>query len=89
MFDKWVHIGLFAVLSFLFCWGLYKNSKNIFMLKKQFVQTGIICLVYGILMELVQRYFIANRSFDTGDVIADGVGSFIAVIFCTSRYIKK
>ena len=25
-FDKWVHTGLFGVLTFLFCWPLYKSD---------------------------------------------------------------
>jgi VanZ family protein len=89
MFDKWVHIGLFAILSFLFCWGIYKITVPIFEKKKQFIQTGILCLLYGIVMELVQRYFIANRSFDAGDVVADGVGAFLGVFYSLKKYIKN
>ena len=51
--------------------------------------TGIICLCYGIMIEYIQRYFIPNRSFDVGDIIADGVGSLAGVIFSFKRYIKK
>lgn len=89
LFDKWVHIGLFAILSFLFCWAIFKNETNLFKRKKKFIQTGVICLLYGIAMELVQRYFIPNRSFDTGDIIADGIGSLLAVIYSTGTYLKK
>jgi VanZ family protein len=89
MFDKWVHIGLFAILSFLFCWAIFKITAKSFEKKKQFIQTGILCLLYGILMELVQRYFIANRSFDAGDVVADGVGAFAGIFYSLKKYIKN
>jgi VanZ family protein len=89
MFDKWVHIGIFCILSFLFCWGLFKIGIFTDSLKRNFVQTGISCLLYGIVMELVQRYFIPNRSFDPGDVIADGVGSLAGVLYSFKAYIKK
>lgn len=89
MFDKWVHLGLFAILAFLFCWGIIKKEIIESKWKKQFIQTGIICLVYGIAMEFVQRYFISNRSFDMGDIVADGVGAFGGVLFGINRFIKK
>jgi VanZ family protein len=89
MFDKWVHIGLISILSFLFCWGLYKGKNSSEKNKRNFILTGIICLCYGIMIEFIQRYFIPNRSFDIGDIIADGVGSLTGVIFSLKRYIKK
>ncbi len=89
MFDKWVHIGLFSILSFLFCWAFFKITVKDFEKKKQFIQTGILCLLYGILMELVQRYFIPNRSFDAGDIAADGVGAFLGIFYSLKKYIKK
>jgi len=89
MFDKWVHIGLLSILSFLFCWGIYKQKNNAEKNKRNFILTGIICLGYGIMIEFIQREFIPNRSFDMGDVIADGVGSLAGVIYSFIRYIKK
>ncbi len=72
-FDKWVHIGLFGILVFLFCWGMQKKY-SVLSLLKIFSTIAVLALVYGIIMEFVQRYFIPNRSFDTGDIIADAVG---------------
>ena len=89
MFDKWVHIGLISILSSLFCWGIYKGKKNAEKNKRNFILTGIICVCYGIMIEFIQRYFIPNRSFDMGDVMADGVGSLAGVIFSFRRHIKK
>ncbi len=89
MWDKWIHIGLFSILSFLFCWGIFEIGTSANNLKKNFIQIAVCCLLYGILMELVQRYFIANRSFDNGDVIADGVGSALGLIYSLRRFVKK
>jgi hypothetical protein len=40
-------------------------------------------------MEFVQKFFIKNRSFDLGDVIADAVGCGMGLIYSLKRYIKK
>jgi hypothetical protein len=40
-------------------------------------------------MEFVQKYFINNRSFDEGDIIADAAGCTLGVLFSLKRYIKK
>jgi VanZ family protein len=74
-FDKWVHIIMFALLVFLFCWGIqrrYNSEKK----NNIFILIAFACAVYGISMEYVQRNFIPNRSFDTGDIIADVIGCF-------------
>jgi VanZ family protein len=89
LFDKWVHIGLFAMLTVLLCWGLYKRKKSAEILRSHFITIGITCLVYGIVMEFIQKYFVPNRSFDGGDIIADGVGAALGCLFSIRRYIKK
>ena len=75
-FDKWVHIGLFGIMVFLFGWGLLKTKQDIRQLKKSFLIIASGCLAYGIIMEFVQDNFIPNRSFDYGDILADFVGCF-------------
>jgi VanZ family protein len=76
--DKWVHIGLFCVMTVLWCWVSTRNSdKNI----RLFVQIAFYFLLYGIAMELVQKYFIPNRSFDFKDMIADTVGIIVGLLF--------
>jgi VanZ family protein len=89
MFDKWVHIGLISILSFLFCWGIYKGKNNPEKNQRNFILTGIICLGYGLMIEFIQRYFIPNRSFDMGDVVADGVGAMAGVFYSVKSYIKN
>jgi len=76
-------------MSLLICWGIYKGKTDIEKKRRNFILTGIICLGYGIMIEFIQRYFIPNRSFDIGDIIADGVGSLVGVIYSSRKYIKK
>lgn len=89
MFDKWVHTGMFGIMAVLLCWAVYKNKTFPGKLKNTFIALGVSSLVYGIIMEFVQRYFIPNRSFDTGDIIADAVGAAAGVMFSIVRYKKK
>ena len=82
-FDKWVHIGMFSVLTWLWCLAIKTKTRQVFFL------IGTLCLIYGAGMEFIQRYFIPNRSFDIGDIIADGAGAALGVFYSIRRYIKK
>jgi len=91
-FDKWVHIGLFGIMVFLFGWGLLKKTHDNRQLKKSFLSIASSCLIYGIIMEFVQNNFIPNRSFDYGDIAADFVGCLAGwwlVNKVASHYIKN
>jgi len=88
-FDKWVHIGMFSIMAFLLCWAVHKKYVGAHKLRSVFLMMGIFCLSYGIAMEFVQKYFIPNRSFDVGDIIADGIGSTIGVLYSLRRYKKN
>lgn len=80
-FDKWVHIGIFSVLVFLWSRALTINHKISLAL------LSLAAIGYGFVVEVVQDQFITNRSFDVYDLAADAVG--IAVGLVALRYIKK
>jgi len=82
-FDKWVHIGLFAVFTYLAGWAKSISTKRGLMV------TFIIAVAYGIIVEFVQDRYIPSRSFDLGDWGADIIGSFIGIWVWNLRYIKK
>jgi hypothetical protein len=88
-FDKWVHIGIFFTLVVLWNWALSKSIITALKKKKYFIWIALGALVYGIAMEFVQKYFIPNRSFDTGDILADAAGCGVGLVYSISRYIKK
>jgi VanZ family protein len=81
--DKWVHVGLFAVLIFLwrssFNWDI--NSYNLFLL--------LAAVLYGFLVEVVQLYWIPNRSFDMYDVLSDASGSIVGLLVWLGVYRKN
>jgi VanZ family protein len=81
--DKWVHIGLFSVLVFLwasaFDLGLPSNCWIVI----------AIAILYGIAVEFVQKTWIPNRSFDQYDVVADAIGSVVGLIVWLRSNRKK
>jgi VanZ family protein len=80
--DKLVHIGLFAILTFL-CrssFDLDLNHYNWMLL--------LTAIFYGLAVEFIQKYCIPNRSFDLFDLLADTAGSILGLIVWL-RYIKK
>ena len=86
-FDKWVHIGLFAVLAFLFMWPFLKSSidpreKWLFLVK-----ISIAASVWGLTTEFIQRFYIPGRSFDLFDWAADSFGALLALIFSRFRFL--
>ena len=88
-FDKWVHIGMFSIMVFLWCWAFLRMNFNNEKLKKIFFLIAVLWLAYGIGMEFVQKYLVVNRSFDNGDIIADGVGCLAGLIYSTWKFIPK
>jgi VanZ family protein len=80
-FDKWVHVGFFTVLLFLWLWALMPGKRGA-------VWVLAMAILYGIAVEFIQDRFIPNRSFDLGDWAADSFGSF-AGLWLWGRYIKK
>ena len=79
--DKIIHIGLFSILALLIFLPFIKMEMAQGQKKTILIRVAIGCLVYGILMEFVQKYWIPNRSFDLLDIVADGIGSFLPILF--------
>ena len=79
-FDKWVHAGLFAVLTFLFMWpivgsGMKKKEITKWLLLVAFSASG-----WGLITETIQ-YFLPGRNFDLSDWAADTTGSLGSLLF--------
>jgi len=77
-FDKWVHIGMFAILTFLWSFPFLKTASTS---PKLLVAIVLCSILYGVLMEYVQKYFAFERDFDILDMLADTVGSVFALIW--------
>src|ERR1700730_9192143 len=85
--DKVAHLGLFGGLVFF--WSLFFYFKK----PAPAIGSGTLWLIvflataYGVIMEYIQKYFIPNRSFDRGDIVADMAGSLIGYLL-TQAFLK-
>lgn len=69
-FDKLVHFGLYFVLF----WTLHFVRPN------ALVTNVLICIGYGILIEILQKYLTTYRSAEVLDAVADAVGATFAAV---------
>jgi VanZ family protein len=83
-FDKWVHVGLFALLTLFWAYPFLKSYTPI----KVFLWVSFLALLYGVAMEYVQKYFTTTRSFDVTDMLADTTGIVLSILFLLSKYKK-
>ena len=81
---------MFSIMVFLWGYAFFRNrKKSIGPMKNQLMLIVIASIIYGIAMEFVQKYFVANRSFEVGDIVADTAGTLVGAWFVRTRYIKK
>lgn len=80
---------MFMILVFLICMGYKLQHKHQEQFRKQFLGITVLCLLYGVIMELVQHYLIPFRSFELADILADGAGSVFGLILAGKKWIKK
>lgn len=71
--DKIIHIFLFGIQVLLWC--RYINLSRTTPVLRNFLLVFFISCLFGIAMEFVQKYGVANRSFETEDIVADIIGS--------------
>ncbi len=79
-FDKWVHAGLFAVLTILFMWPIVVSGMKKKAIVKWLLFIAITVSGWGLITEIFQ-YFLPGRNFDLSDWGADTSGVFLAYIF--------
>lgn len=80
--DKMVHVILFLGFSFL-CLAAIRDIQP-----WQMIFIGIISLVYGWLIEIVQgKLTYLERSFDILDIVADSLGTLIGYLIFYIGYI--
>lgn len=84
-FDKWVHAGLFFGLVFLTALPYLKTQR---LSKKLLIKISITFILYGVLIEFLQRYVAIDRDYDVYDMIADSIGCVLGAIAVNWRYRK-
>lgn len=87
-FDKAIHVGVFGLLTVLFCWPFYNSSLPNKERLQYFIKIAIATCVWGLTTEIIQKFFVPGRSFDMFDLAANTLGAVIAFWFCKKKFIK-
>jgi len=88
-YDKLIHVGIFAVLAFLFMYPIIRSSS--FSKKEKWhycIKLALATVVWGYTTEVIQKFFIPGRSYDLTDWLADSIGGLLAMIFCKLYFLK-
>ena len=67
-FDKWVHVGLFVVLTLLLGWSGFAQGR------RQWLWIALVCVAFGLSVEIIQGLWVVNRSADVLDFVSDSFG---------------
>jgi VanZ family protein len=83
--DKVVHIAFIFLLVYLFYFPSRKTDSNPLLL------LACLGIVYGIVIEFIQKYLVTGRSFELADIACDFAGCIIAYFIGTwqRKYQKK
>ena len=87
-FDKFIHVGLFAVLAYLFMLPMVRSSASQKEKWNWLIKVAIATILWGITTEYIQKFFIPRRSFTIGDILADSLGAVTALVYCKIRFKK-
>lgn len=77
--DKAVHLFLFAGMAFLLAWIYHFSYTGT-------IVAIIVSCIYGLIIEWIQWKFVAGRSAEIADFVADAIGALSLLVF---YYIKK
>lgn len=79
-FDKWVHAGIFFVLTLLAVRGFRLQHKFKTLKDPALVIALVLCISYGGLLEIMQGTLFEERSADVYDFIANSFGCILAAL---------
>lgn len=88
-FDKWVHAGLFAVLTWLWLYPIIKKDLTKKETRTRIWITVSLVVIWGITTEYIQDKFIPFRSFEWGDWAADAAGACLGALYFNYFTLKK
>ncbi len=87
-YDKLIHIGIFALLAYLFMYPISRSSFSIRDKWYFYIKITIATVIWGMTTELIQKFFIPSRSFSLSDFAADGIGGIVSLIYFKIRMAK-
>ncbi len=82
-FDKFVHFTLYSIL--LTAWSVDYFKCTLKFNKRRFLIIILSSISYGLIMEIIQKVVVQNRSGDIFDALANTIGVLVA--FLLFRYI--
>lgn len=81
-FDKLVHAVLFGGLAFLFSVPYFRARLPVKHKTNAFIRITLACIIWGITVEFIQKFFIPGRDFELMDWAADTIGALISLWLC-------
>ena len=78
-FDKIIHAGIFFFLGLSSVYGFTKQGNTTILKSYAYTSAVIFCVIYGGLTEVIQHFFIAERSGEMADFTANTIGSVAGV----------
>lgn len=87
--DKWIHIGLFGMLCILFALPVRSDSLTDQQKLRWLLVISLAGILYGVLIEFVQKNWVLNRSFEFQDILADSLGCLLAYWYNRSKIVRK
>jgi VanZ family protein len=84
--DKIVHAMLYAILSILLITGLLKQNSIPVMRCFACSWSLLLCSIYGGLLEIMQHYFIPDRTGDIKDVYFNSGSALLVSIICAVKF---
>lgn len=77
--DKLIHLSFYTILAFI--WNYYFSiSKNNIKINQLITVVILACLIYGIIIEVIQELWVPTRGADVFDVLANLTGAILGSI---------
>ena len=80
--DKFVHVVLFGGLTLLFCLPYSKTGFSFLKKRNIFIRISLSMILWGLMIEVIQKFFVPGRDFEWLDWLADSVGVLVAFWIC-------
>jgi len=88
-FDKLVHMGIFGILTILFCWPFHKSQVSAKKKIRYFTIIAVLIIAWGYGTELIQKiWWELGRTYDLFDWAADSIGAIAGYIFSRKKFVN-
>ncbi|MBC8753084.1 VanZ family protein [Kordia sp. YSTF-M3] len=78
--DKLIHGLVYFIFAILWFFSFSKGITNKFFQKNAIIASAIFAIIYGICVEIMQETLVSNRQGDWQDVLANTIGTILAII---------